>query len=77
MQGKQQFVGPTDTPFLERITNTKEALQVFTSQLAARTIMGRLGQTTEIAKTVLFVASDDSLYITGSELFLDGGAGQI
>jgi NAD(P)-dependent dehydrogenase (short-subunit alcohol dehydrogenase family) len=39
--------------------------------------MDRLAQTIEIAKPVLFLASDDSSYITGIELFIDGAASQI
>jgi NAD(P)-dependent dehydrogenase (short-subunit alcohol dehydrogenase family) len=39
--------------------------------------MGRIGQSEEIATTALFLASDDSSFITGIELFVDGGAAQI
>jgi len=39
--------------------------------------MGRLGTPDEIAKAVAFLASDDSSFITGIELFVDGGTAQV
>jgi len=42
-------------------------------ELAARQPLGRLGNAAEIAKAVLYVASDDAAFMTGSELVIDGG----
>ena len=39
--------------------------------------LGRFGRPDEIAKAVVFLASDDSSYITGTELFVDGGFAQV
>jgi len=65
--------GPIDTPLLNSIFSSPEA----TKALAANVVMGRLGRPEEIAKTVLFLASDDASFITGVELFVDGGTAQV
>ena len=54
-----------------------EQLKQFEAQAAATTPLGRTGTPDEIAKAVLFLASADSSYITGIELFVDGGAAQV
>ena len=45
--------------------------------LASQVPLGRLGTPDEIAKAALFLASDDSSFVTGIELFVDGGMAQI
>ena len=49
---------------------------VITGQLAA-VPLGRIGTPDDLGKAAVFLASDDSAYITGIELFVDGGAAQI
>jgi NAD(P)-dependent dehydrogenase (short-subunit alcohol dehydrogenase family) len=69
--------GGTETPGLHGLTQTEAEQQQFQAGLIASTPMGRLGTPDEIAKAVVFLASDDSSYITGIELFVDGGMAQI
>jgi NAD(P)-dependent dehydrogenase (short-subunit alcohol dehydrogenase family) len=56
---------------------TDEQIEGFKLQASATTPMGRTGTPDEIAKAVVFLASDDSSYVNGVELFVDGGAAQI
>jgi NAD(P)-dependent dehydrogenase (short-subunit alcohol dehydrogenase family) len=69
--------GPTDTPLLHGLGKTEEDSKAILEKLAQLTVMDRLAQPIEVAKAALFLASDDSSYITGIELFIDGGASQI
>ncbi|MFZ0515177.1 MAG: glucose 1-dehydrogenase [Candidatus Nitrosopolaris sp.] len=69
--------GPIDTPGLSRLfENGQQAEQAKTTFLS-NVPMGRMGNPDEVAKGVLFLASDDSSFITGIELFVDGGRAQI
>jgi NAD(P)-dependent dehydrogenase (short-subunit alcohol dehydrogenase family) len=69
--------GPIDTPGLSGLGATKEQTAQFKATLVAAVPLGRLGEPDEIAKAAVFLASDDSSYITGIELFVDGGIAQI
>jgi NAD(P)-dependent dehydrogenase (short-subunit alcohol dehydrogenase family) len=69
--------GPIETPGLNGLGANEEQTKQFKSSLLAAVPMGRLGTTDEIAKAVVFLASDDSSFVTGIELFVDGGMAQI
>ena len=69
--------GPIDTPILSGLASSEAELEKLKANLAASVPMGRMGRSDEIAKAVLFLASDDSSFITGSELFVDGGMAQV
>ncbi len=68
--------GNIDTPIFES-WQKGEALTQMKEQLAKNVPLGRLGDPDEIAKAVAFLASDDASYISGIELFVDGGLAQI
>ncbi|MEA2616687.1 MAG: hypothetical protein QOE72_2470 [Chloroflexota bacterium] len=63
--------GPIDTPLVGQ--QPEETIERIVSTIP----MGRMGEPDEIAKAALFLASDDSSFITGIELFVDGGRAQI
>jgi NAD(P)-dependent dehydrogenase (short-subunit alcohol dehydrogenase family) len=68
--------GPIDTPFVNRALNDQQT-EKFLKDSVNSTSMGRMGSPDEVAKAVSFLASDDSSYVTGIELFVDGGMAQI
>ena len=69
--------GPIDTPGLHDLVASAGASEPRWQMLATRVPLGRLGTPTEIAKAVVFLASDDSSDITGTEVFVDGGMAQV
>jgi NAD(P)-dependent dehydrogenase (short-subunit alcohol dehydrogenase family) len=69
--------GPIETPGLTNLAQGEEQIQQLRASLAAGVPMGRVGEPDEIAKAVVFLASDDSSFITGIELFVDGGFAQV
>jgi NAD(P)-dependent dehydrogenase (short-subunit alcohol dehydrogenase family) len=69
--------GPINTPGLDGLGQTAGVGDQLKESLLASVPLGRLGTSDEIAKAVVFLASDDSSFVTGTELFVDGGAAQI
>lgn len=69
--------GPIETPIYGKLGLPADTLQQMAGQIVAQVPMGRFGHADEIAKAVLFLASDDSSYILGEDLFIDGGMSTI
>ena len=69
--------GPIETPIFSKMDLTEEQQQEFAQNVVQMIPMGRPGKVEEIASAVLFLASDDSSYITGTELAVDGGMVQV
>ena len=66
--------GPVLTPVIDTLADNAEQ---FKRNMVASIPLGRWGQPDEIAKAVVFLASDDSSYVAGAELFVDGGMAQV
>ncbi len=69
--------GSTDTPGLSNLLASSQVGEERRKMIANAVPLGRLGTPDEIAKAVVFLASDDASYITGTELFVDGGFAQV
>ena len=69
--------GPIDTPGFNGLAQSEEEIEQFKKNLITSVPMGRMGSPDEVAKVVSFLASDESSFVTGIELFVDGGMAQI
>jgi NAD(P)-dependent dehydrogenase (short-subunit alcohol dehydrogenase family) len=65
--------GPIRTPIWDPIAQSPEAFEQFAQQVSLGIPLARLGEADEVAKAVLFLASDDSAYIQGADIAVDGG----
>jgi len=69
--------GPIATPGLDGLAQTEGVGDQLTASLLASVPLGRFGTPDEIASAAVFLASDDSSFVTGTEMFVDGGAAQV
>ncbi|KJC55920.1 oxidoreductase [Bradyrhizobium sp. LTSPM299] len=69
--------GPTETPLSGKMGVSLEQVMQGRPNLLARIPLGRMGAPAEVASAALFLASDDSSFITGIDLCVDGGLGQV
>jgi NAD(P)-dependent dehydrogenase (short-subunit alcohol dehydrogenase family) len=69
--------GPIDTPIFNTLSPKEEEIARLKSLIVTLVPMGRFGTPEEVASAVLFLASDDSSFVTGVELFVDGGLAQV
>lgn len=69
--------GPISTPLYEKLGLPKEAVEAFAANIVSQVPLKRFGTPDEVANTALFLASSASSYITGVELNVDGGMGQV
>lgn len=67
--------GAISTPIYSKLGMDEEQLGAFAAGFIPKIPMARFGEASEIAKTAVFFASDDSSYVTGAELLVDGGTG--
>jgi len=69
--------GPIDTPIFGTLSSSPDELKQIKAGLASGVPLGRMGRPDEIAKVALFLASTDSSFVAGTELFVDGGLAQV
>ena len=69
--------GPIETPIFAKLGMPADAMKAFSEHMKAVVPAHRFGSSEEMAKVVLFLASDDSSYICGAEITADGGYGQV
>ena len=69
--------GPIETPIFGKMGLSQEQFGEFAASILSQLPLGRLGQSEEIAAAAVFLASDESSYITGVDLCVDGGLAQV
>jgi len=68
--------GPIATPIFDKMGLQKEAMDEVAAGILSQVPLGRFGEPSEVAKAVLYLASPESSFVTGTELLIDGGLAQ-
>ena len=69
--------GPISTPIYGKLGLAKEVVEAFAANIESQVPLKRFGKPEEVAQTALFLASNASSYVTGVELNVDRGLGQV
>lgn len=69
--------GPTETPAMGKLGLERAAEEALREEIRQLVPIGRLGRPIELAKAAVFLASDESSFVVGTELLVDGGVGNI
>jgi NAD(P)-dependent dehydrogenase (short-subunit alcohol dehydrogenase family) len=69
--------GPISTPLYGKLGLPKETVEAFAANIVSQVPLKRFGKPEEVAQSALFLASNASSYVTGVELNVDGGLGQV
>ncbi|MEF3110671.1 SDR family oxidoreductase [Raoultella sp. WB_B2P2-3] len=69
--------GPVRTPALDKLGLSAQALSALQEEIKNLVPLGRMGTPQELAKAALYLASDESSYVVGTELLVDGGTGNL
>ncbi|TNM61827.1 SDR family oxidoreductase [Aliirhizobium smilacinae] len=69
--------GPTETPALSRLGLDDDAEEALKQEIRRLVPIGRMGKPIELAKAAVFLASDESSFVVGTELLVDGGVGSL
>lgn len=69
--------GPTETPALSRLGLDEGAEEALKQEIRQLVPIGRMGRPIEVAKAAVFLASDESSFVVGTELLVDGGVGSL
>jgi len=65
--------GPISTPLYDKLGMSEADSKAMASHIQSQIPAGRFGDVSEVARTIVFFASDEAAYIVGSELIIDGG----